>query len=1034
MAWLGASPVSAQVGTVPQEGIRDNTPRWVALTHARLVIRPGQVVEDGTLVMRDGVIVSAGRGAAPKGALELDVAGKTIFAGFIEAQSDYAQVADPAAAAPAPAVAMPYSPVPQQGARHWNARVRPERDLSESLKPDAKKAESLRKLGFTSVVSTPEKGIFRGQSAVISLADTPRVNDALIKPRVGQHLSFENSSFPSTEYPGSLMGAIALIRQTFHDARWQHDRIAWQAKHRNAERVAANLALDALQGPMSGAQPVVFVAEDELDYGRALAIADEFKLRTVISGNGREYREVARLKAAGVPVIVPLNFVEVPAIDDPERALDVPLSDLSHWEWAPFNARVLAEAGVPFAFTGAGIKKLDEQYWANLRKAVSSGLDEQAALAALTIQPATMFGVADKLGTLEAGKLAQITIADADLFRSDKARIYESWIDGKRYAFASIATPDPRGTWTLRWNGVNGPASVEISGELNELTAKAGDTTFPVVLGDQRMTLYPPGALLGLKDERLPMTVTFRRQHIEGRGQLAGGAEFLVEGDLTTAKPRIAEAPKAKPALPADQGRFPAGEFGRTEPAISRTVVFRHATVWTQGPQGRLDDADVAIAGGRIVAVGQNLKAPRDAEEVDARGKHIAPGIIDPHSHMAVAKGVNEGTHAITSEVRIGDVLDPTDMTIYRQLAGGVTAAHLLHGSANPIGGQAQVIKLRWGEDAEALRMTDAPRSIKFALGENVKQANWGPQFNKRYPQTRMGVEQVHVDSFLAAQQYGEKLAASGKDREPVRRDLRLEALLEILQKKRFVHVHSYRQDEILAFARTAQRFQFVPVFQHILEGYKVADVLASLGAGASTFSDWWAYKMEVADAIPHNGTLMAQQGVVVTFNSDSDEMGRRLNTEAAKAVKYGGMAEVDALNLVTLNAARQLRIDHRVGSLETGKDADLVLWSGSPLSSLSRVEQTWIDGRKYFDRRDDLKERERIDAERQRLIGKALPERIKALAKKDTDKKDGKVAPTAPRDAHDESADLSLIHHANIRGPYHNSEPVNSCSAQESH
>lgn len=313
---------------------------------------------------------------------------------------------------------------------------------------------------------------------------------------------------------------------------------------------------------------------------------------------------------------------------------------------------------------------------------------------------------------------------------------------------------------------------------------------------------------------------------------------------------------------------------------------------------------------------------------------------------MAVAKGVNEGTHAVTSEVRVGDVVDPTDMSLYRALAGGVTSAQLLHGSANPIGGQGQVIKLRWGADADGLRFPAAPATIKFALGENVKQANWGPQFNRRYPQTRMGVEQIDADSLLAAQEYAAALAKPHKGAAPLRRDLRLEALAEVLAGKRIVHIHSYRQDEILAFARLAQRFKIVPVFQHILEGYKVADVLAELGAGASGFSDWWAYKMEVADAIPYNGALLQSQGVVASFNSDSDELVRHLNTEAAKAIKYGGLSETDALNLVTLNSAKQLRIADRVGSLEPGKDADFVLWNASPLSSFARVEQTWIDGR----------------------------------------------------------------------------------------
>lgn len=1033
-AAIGGLSAAPPQGVTPVEGIRDNTPGLIALTHARLVIKPGSIVEDGMLVMRDGVIVSAGAsGDVPAGALAIDLGGKTVFAGFIDADSTYAQVADPAPASTPPAVAVPYTPTPQQGSRHWNNKVRSERDLSQQLQPDPKKAEALRKLGFTSVLSAPDKGVFRGQSALLNLADSTRLNDVLLKPRVAQHLAFEFSRYPATEYPASLMGAVALVRQTWYDAAWQRDALAWHAKHDAARRNEANLALDALQDSLAARQPVIFAAGDELDYARVLDIADEFKLKLVIEGNGREYRDLARLKAAAVPVIVPLNFAEAPLVEDPERALEIALSDLEHWEAAPFNPRRLAEAGIPFALTAAGLKKPEEQFWTQLRKAVSNGLDEQYALAALTVQPAAMLGLSRQLGTLEAGKAAQLLVADADLFRSDKARIYESWIDGRRYALIDAAAPDPRGQWHLRWDGIAGPAAVEISGYIGDLSVKAGTQTFPATYSERRLTLYPPGSLLGLRAERFPISLELTADAAQGRGLLDGEREFRLSAARTETQPPVPGKPAATPALPAVEARFPAGEFGRTGLPKLQNVVLRHATIWTQSAQGRLDDADLLVADGRIVAVGRGLKAPAGSVEIDARGKHISPGIIDTHSHMAVAKGVNEGTHAVTSEVRVGDALDPTDMSLYRNLAGGVTAAQLLHGSANPIGGQSQAIKLRWGQDADGLRFTAAPPAIKFALGENVKQANWGAQFNQRYPQTRMGVEQIDADSFLAAQTYAAAAAKPRKEAAPLRRDLRLEALAEVLAGKRIVHIHSYRQDEILAFARLAERFKIVPVFQHILEGYKVADVLARLGAGASGFSDWWAYKVEVADAIPHNAALLQSQGVVASFNSDSDELGRHLNTEAAKAIKYGGFSEVEALNLVTLNPAKQLRVADRVGSLEPGKDADFVLWNASPLSSFARVEQTWIEGRKYFDRDEDLAERARIHRERERLIAKALPERIKALAKKDKNDGDKKEADKAA-DTPAVVADLEAVHYANLRGPYHNSEPVNTCTAQEAH
>ncbi|WP_440221723.1 amidohydrolase family protein [Dokdonella sp. MW10] len=1016
LALPATSVAASSTDTVPVEGIADRTPRSAAITNARLVVKPGQVIERGTLVVRDGRIVDVGaKVTVPSDALVVDVGGRSVFAGFIDASSDYAQPRDPEPVTP-PARGADSDP-PVSGARHWNRKVQPELDVAERLRPDAKAATALRELGFTSVLSVPGKGVLRGQSALVTTAEATRANEILVRPRVAQHIAFEFGTWPSRDYPASLMGAIALVRQTVLDARWQAQRLAWQSRHRDAEVIEANLALEAL-GPLAeGRQAAIFATRDELDIGRSLAIAREFDLSAVLVGSGREYRRVGELADARVPVIVPLDFPEAPAIEDPDRALDVSLAELEHWEWAPFNARVLASAGVPFAFTAAGLKKPQETFWKHVRKAVSSGLDEDHALAALTVQPAAMLGMSDRLGTLERGRLAQFVVADADLFRSDRARIHETWIDGRRLPSRG-APSDARGRWTLTWHGVEGPRDLDVSGETATPKGKAGDADVAMTVAGDTLTAYLPGRLVGRSSERVALVAALDGDTLSGRVVLDDGGEWRVEGRRADTA-RAAAAKAAMPPLPGSLGRYPAGEYGVVDAPAPRAVVFRHATVWTQETQGVLEDADVLVEGGRIKAIGRGLGVPSGTVEVDARGKHVTPGLIDAHSHMAVAGGVNESSHSVTSEVRVGDVLDPTDMTLYRQLAGGVTSAHLLHGSANTIGGQSQTIKLRWGGDAQALRFDSAPGTIKFALGENVKQANWGEAFTKRYPQTRMGVQEILVDSFAAAQDYRERVAA--KKGAPVRRDLRLEALAEILDARRYVHVHSYRQDEILGFVRIAQRYRFVPTFQHVLEGYKVADELAALGAGASTFSDWWAYKMEVADAIPYAGALMTRQGVVVSFNSDSDELGRRLNTEAAKAVKYGGLAETDALDLVTRNPAKQLHVDSRVGSLAVGKDADLVVWNAHPLSSFAIAEQTWVDGRKRFDRADDLVERARILRERDRLVAKILPERVKALARGDGERKPDAAAP-APKADHD------LVHFAGLRPPYHDSEPVNVC------
>lgn len=423
---------------------------------------------------------------------------------------------------------------------------------------------------------------------------------------------------------------------------------------------------------------------------------------------------------------------------------------------------------------------------------------------------------------------------------------------------------------------------------------------------------------------------------------------------------------------------YPLGAFGwETPPVQHRSVVFRQATVWTCGDEGILSTADVLVENGRITQLAPEIDGvPDGTVEVDCRGMHLTPGIIDCHSHMATDGGVNEMTQAITAEVRIGDFIDARDISIYRQLAGGVTSANILHGSANPIGGQNQVIKLRWGMGPEELKFREAPAGIKFALGENVKQSNRGGGFNTRYPQSRMGVEQLIRDAFLAARQYRLRHEQWKRTRQglPPRYDLELETLAEIQDGERWIHCHSYRQDEILALLRTLESLNIqIGSLQHILEGYKVAEALKHHGAMASSFSDWWAYKIEVIDAIPYNGALMHEAGVVVSFNSDDQELARHLNHEAAKAVKYGGVAPAEALKFVTLNPAKQLRIDEYVGSIEVGKHADIVLWSDSPLATTSRCEQTWIDGRKFFDRTADLEARPRWEAMRSTLVQRIL-------------------------------------------------------------
>jgi len=460
----------------------------------------------------------------------------------------------------------------------------------------------------------------------------------------------------------------------------------------------------------------------------------------------------------------------------------------------------------------------------------------------------------------------------------------------------------------------------------------------------------------------------------------------------------------AAAALPALAGVDPVSSWRSTTPDQPASVLIQHATIWTSGELGRLEDADLLVRKGKIAAVGTGLRAPAGAIVIDGTGLHVTAGLIDAHSHTAVDGSVNEGTLISTAMVRIGDVLDPDDVNLYRQLAGGLTVANILHGSANAIGGQNQVIRLRWGADAEGLKFEGAPPGIKFALGENPKQSNWGVEENeRRFPQTRMGVQEILRARFQAARDYRrawqEYRAAKGGNPVPPRKDLEMEALLEILEGRRLVHSHSYRADEILMLMRVAEEFGFrIATFQHGLETYKVAEEVAKHGAGASIFSDWWAYKYEVIDAIPWAGAIDWQHGVVTSFNSDSAELARRMSFEAAKAVRYGGVPEEEALKFVTLNPAKQLGIADRVGSLEVGKDADFAVWNGSPLDSTSLCLQTWIEGRKYFDRAADLALRPALEAEREALIAKV---RADAEAEKGRQKEgEGAEGETKPDDA----------------------------------
>ena len=606
----------------------------------------------------------------------------------------------------------------------------------------------------------------------------------------------------------------------------------------------------------------------------------------------------------------------------------------------------------------------------NIKKAIDNGLSKSKALEALTSAPAKIIGRDDVLGYLKKGYLANFLITSGEIFDS-KTIIHENWVKGNRNIIKSMNVKDIRGKYNLTINEKS--AILNINGEIDKPKAKLNDSTLSV----KKLTYKKDWINMTINDEsnliRLSLRSNLENNDLEGKIYYSNGivnnisAQFFENQESKSREPNTRNN-KEKNILPV---KYPNMAYGFNEPQKSEDILIKNATIWTNENQGILKNTDVLITKGKISKIGNNLKH-KSALVIDGTGKHLTSGIIDEHSHIA-ASSINEGGHNSSAEVTIEEVIDPEDINIYRNLAGGVTTIQILHGSANPIGGRSAIIKLKWGESANNLIFKNSPKFIKFALGENVKQSNW--QSYNRFPQSRMGVEQLFIDYFNRAKEY-DKIKKSGQE---YRKDLELEVLAEILNKEMFISCHSYVQSEINMLMKVAEKFDFnINTFTHILEGYKVADKMKDHGVGASTFSDWWAYKFEVNDAIPYNAAILHNVGVTTAINSDDAEMSRRLNQEAAKTIKYGGMNEEDAWKTITLNPAKLLRIDDKVGSIKIGKDADVVLWNQNPLSVYAIAEKTIIDGAIYFDKERDNMLRKEIKQERTLLINMMMEEKNK--------------------------------------------------------
>ncbi len=944
--------LSAQEYFPKNDGVKNKNTNYTAFTNAKIYSTPTQIIEKGTLLIKEGTIINVGVNISiPKNTTVIDLMGKSIYPSFIDAYSNFG-------------IAVPKSKgrgfrqAPQYDSKrkgyYWNEHIRPETNAIDNFKYDDKKAIELRKAGFGVVNTHLQDGIIRGTGLLVTLNSNGTNANRLLDDASSQYLSFTKSKASKQGYPTSLMGAMALLRQVYYDADW----------YANGNVSTKDMSLEALNSNKNLSQ--IFYANDKMNSLRADKIGDLFNIQYTLVGKGNEYQLIDEIKNTNATFILPLNFPKAYDVENPFQADYVSLGAMRYWNQAPSNPAVLANNGVSFSFTTHHLKSLSD-FNKNLQKAIEYGLNKTKALEALTTVPAQILKKSTQIGSLKKGMYANFLITSGDIFDA-KTTLYENWVQGSKNIINDMNVKDIRGDYTLSLAGNN--YNLTINGKPGKPSIKVKKDTVKV---DSKIRYS--GGWVGIiltennKPKRLNANILSDTDNLSGEAILSNGSmvSWTATKKITDKKDKPDKKDKDAPTiLPIS---YPNVGYGFKEKLKQETILFKNATVWTNEKEGILKNTDVLVKNGKIAKVGSDLSA-NNASIIDATGKHLTSGIVDEHTHIGISGGGNEAGHNSSAEVTIEDIIDNEDVNIYRNLAGGVTTMQILHGSANPIGGRSAIVKLKWSETADAMIFNNSPKFIKFALGENVKQSNWGSAQTIRFPQTRMGVEQVYTDYFQRAKEY-DALKKSGK---PYRKDIEMETLAEILNKERFISCHSYIQSEINMLMKVAEKFNFnINTFTHILEGYKVADKMKAHGVGGSTFSDWWAYKYEVNDAIPYNAAIMHSVGVVTAINSDDREMSRRLNQEAAKTMKYGNVSEEDAWKFVTLNPAKLLHIDDRVGSIKVGKDADLVLWNEHPLSVYAKAEKTMIEGKMYFDIEKDKLQRKAIKKERNQLINMML-------------------------------------------------------------
>ena len=856
-----STQIRAQQDNAPVVGVSDKRIDIYGLKNARVVVDYQTILENTDILISNGRIEAVGKGLVfPKGTIIYDLTGKTVYPAFIDiyagnygiktqvssaGSNPYAAFMNPAQGGRS---AAPVTPEPRV-ADYWNDGINASYDISTEFIPDPKIAGEYRQAGFGAVVAFKVDGIARGTSALVATGDG-KTNNLILKNKTSANYSLTRSRSADI-YPASQFGIIALLRQLNYDAQWYKQLPAGYFHDDGLEAYSANLTL-----------PQIFEVSNKLEILRADRLGKEFGIKYIIKGGGDEYQTLADIQKAGNKLIIPVNFPEAPDVKDPFDATTVTYTTLKHYELAPFNLARVSGAGLTFAITSSDLKQRSS-FLTNIRKSIKYGLTENEALKALTYTPASMIGASDLLGAVRKNMIANLVVTSGNIF-SDDCTIYETWVQGVPYRYVDLRQKDLRGTYSLDVDTAH--YKMVLSGKSDKPTLKITLDSTEIKGSEFNVEKDLVSINFEKSGRKFRLDGYINGNNLEGKGQISDGRwiKWIAKFSDGSTEPDHGRK-KPEPKIP-ETGKviYPFTAYGRPELPKQEDVLFKNATVWTNEKEGKILNSDVLVQKGKIAKIGKNLSAPAGARTIDATGMHLTPGIIDEHSHMAL-DAINEMGQAITSEVRAGDVVDPEDQTIYRQLAGGVTASHILHGSANPIGGQSVIIKNRWGHNAEELKIDNQPGFLKHALGENVKRTV------NRYPNTRMGVEQIIRDAYQRASDYNAQWKAwnvmKPADRVgkvPPRRDLELDAIVDVLEKRSFITCHTYQQSEGTMIMNLAKDFGIkVNTLIHFNEGYKIADQIAANGVAASVFSDWWDYKYEVYEGIPYNAAILLSQGVL---------------------------------------------------------------------------------------------------------------------------------------------------------------------------